>query len=741
MADVIRFCQIKKYNVFQPDFQNMQKDNSIEFGNKEAHLAVLYAPNGTGKTSFVEVINSDGKDSNISFICKYKKVDYSEKNKKDLFYVIKDHHGRNIINVKETDYLIGDNIQKEYLLREELDRIFQDLTKNIIHTKLKEYGYSTKTNVQYELYNVGPITDICKQLINKADREKCEFMVFLDWVKSINKMEVGVIDDKKIQFLRANLTDKKSLLSKVLQLQGKEITTDERIAVIGKNNDAISIVNKYIDSKVCVVCDNEKYYPDDIIQKKRNQNDSILSKLNAESRIILEEIIDLISEDNDPFNIKSILTEFLKSGDVNPVDELIKEINYYAIENLKHAQNMLVDLFFTYELKAKIQEFDGLRREDPEITEEDLLFVKEFVENSIGREIKLERKDDAIKLTLDNQEIYGSQYEALHLSTGEQNFISLAFEFLKAKNRNEKIVVLDDPISSFDSIFKNKIAFSIIKFLKGKNVIILTHNTDLIRLLEHQLNNSFTLYMLNNYGGARNGFIPVSKKEKEILLGMDRLLELFRKRTELSIQNEKLYLVSLIPFMRGYANLMGDEKSYKKLTRVMHGYEQARINLTSIYNRLFCKDSKIATQHYISVKEILEIELLSIGEIISYEKFPLLNKTLYHSICYLYLRLKVERTLVKKFKLEKEQKILMLAQILQMALKEENVQTEAEKQVIRMAKAKLASKKTLLNEFNHFEGNLNIFQPAIDISDVMLNKEVAEIENILEDLGNLQSVI
>ena len=40
--------------------------------------------------------------------------------------------------------------------------------------------------------------------------------------------------------------------------------------------------------------------------------------------------------------------------------------------------------------------------------------------------------------------------------------------------------------------------------------------------------------------------------------------------------------------------------------------------------------------------------------------------------------------------------------------------------------------ETLLNEFNHFEGNLNIFQPAIDISDVMLNKEVAEIEDILE---------
>lgn len=108
-----------------------------------------------------------------------------------------------------------------------------------------------------------------------------------------------------------------------------------------------------------------------------------------------------------------------------------------------------------------------------------MLFVKEFVKNSIDREIKLERVDGAIKLTLDDKVLYGSVYEGLHLSTGEQNFISLAFEFLKAKNRSEKVIVLDDPISSFDSIFKNKIAFSIIKFLTEKNVIVLTHNTDL----------------------------------------------------------------------------------------------------------------------------------------------------------------------------------------------------------------------------------------------------------------------
>ncbi|PQL07066.1 hypothetical protein CG436_13850 [Pantoea ananatis] len=41
------------------------------------------------------------------------------------------------------------------------------------------------------------------------------------------------------------------------------------------------------------------------------------------------------------------------------------------------------------------------------------------------------------------------------------------------------------------------------------------------------------------------------------------------------------------------------------------------------------------------------------------------------------------------------------------------------------------SKKTLLNEFNHFEMDMNIFQPAIDITDKALNAEKTKILNRL----------
>lgn len=92
--------------------------------------------------------------------------------------------------------------------------------------------------------------------------------------------------------------------------------------------------------------------------------------------------------------------------------------------------------------------------------------------------------------------------------------MSLTFEFLKAKNSSCPIVVIDDPISSFDSIYKNKVAYAIVKMLHNKKRIILTHNTDLLRLLHGQYKRSYKLYLLNNTDGEENGFIPLNNREQ-----------------------------------------------------------------------------------------------------------------------------------------------------------------------------------------------------------------------------------
>ena len=97
-------------------------------------------------------------------------------------------------------------------------------------------------------------------------------------------------------------------------------------------------------------------------------------------------------------------------------------------------------------------------------SDEDICFIEEFVAKNIGKKIMLERKNNKISITLDSEELLGVNRADLKLSTGEQNFISLTFELLKAKNLDNEIIVIDDPISSFDSIFKNKLVFAIVRF-------------------------------------------------------------------------------------------------------------------------------------------------------------------------------------------------------------------------------------------------------------------------------------
>ena len=92
----------------------------------------------------------------------------------------------------------------------------------------------------------------------------------------------------------------------------------------------------------------------------------------------------------------------------------------------------------------------------------------------------------------------------------------------------------------------------------------------------------------------------------------------------------------------------------------------------------------------------------------------------------MYLRLKTEKILVDKYSININE-YDQLSSIIYQSFKEDTVGNS------RM-KIFFYSKKTLLNEFNHFEGNINIFQPAIDISENILIKERNE---ILDKLDNL----
>ena len=73
---------------------------------------------------------------------------------------------------------------------------------------------------------------------------------------------------------------------------------------------------------------------------------------------------------------------------------------------------------------------------------------------------------------------------------------------------------------------------------------------------------------------------------------------------------------------------------------------------------------------------------------------------------------------------------MMLNDIIQSAFKASP--NDDDFKIKRSYRVFFASRKTLLNEFNHFEGNVNIFQPAIDITESKLEKEIRDIKDKLE---------
>lgn len=706
----LKFLKIKKENIFCEDFNNMIDNNVINFDN--TNINILYAPNGVGKSSFCKVLDDKGE-----FILNYGDKEYSNNNC-NLFHVINDQNSRNIIKGRAKDFLLGDNIAKEYELKEWIDNKFDDIYKDIKLLYKNDLNLSKVTDNKLSWINAG-LTNILKKIINiRAKSADVDIDEFYNLIQNIKYINIEEYDKIKFKYI---ITDNNyDIIMQVKKISDIKMIKD--FFKIEQCDDAINILNKYKDLNNCIVCET-KINVNQLLIDKKNSKDNILSSLDEDTQKILNNIIEKIGED-DPFNIKYTLKNAISTGNVEGVVKLIKEIDNYILVYKNILTNTLVTSL-NDEFIQKYLEYKEMLSRDLNITDEDLMFIEEFIEKNINKTIKLQRVHNKIVITLDSEDIIGVEREKLKLSSGEQNFISLTFELLKAKNVDNEIIVIDDPISSFDSIFKNKLVYAIIKFLDNKKVLLLTHNMDLVKLVEFQTNRKFNIYLFNNFEGQKNGFILINENEKKILISIPDFLDFIRSNTILSfIKDEKLYIYSLIPFMRGYVKYIGKNEGKDKLTKLMHGYENIQIDLGKIYNDLF--KSQLSNSYIVSVNDILSIDINNLDEIIDKNSYPLLNKVLSNNLVYLYLRLITEKVLVNKYNINTA-KYDQLSSIIYQSFKENTIENNKNKIFF-------FSKKTLLNEFNHFEGNMNIFQPAIDISEVILKQEKEDIINRLNKL-------
>ena len=122
--DKITFNKIKNGNIFSTDYENLERNNEISF---DKDIAVLYGPNGTGKTSLLKVLSGeDGTSLNFD----YNEQEYE--NGQEVFMIIHDQNDRNIISGEAKDFLLGDNIKREFELKDRIKETRGALVKSII---------------------------------------------------------------------------------------------------------------------------------------------------------------------------------------------------------------------------------------------------------------------------------------------------------------------------------------------------------------------------------------------------------------------------------------------------------------------------------------------------------------------------------------------------------------------------------------------------------------------------------
>lgn len=725
----IVFKKLKVDNRFANSFENWTKNNVISFSNDG--FIDIYAPNGVGKSSLARALNNENKSE---YEYEYNGKQYTEKSKESPVLVIDDFFFRNIAtrdNEKLSDYILGSQIAKELKLKEKIETSTKKVKDDIISYLKKEYNIKSKDSCLCGYIKNDSLKKFINALSNAQDKGKnysADNLTKLtsEFVLNENKK----IDSNKFNYIKDNIGGKESIIKSIIDFDTNNIKLINGFSKLDINNDAINILNKHNGITKCIFED-KHVLPDDIKEQLENNKNLIIKQLDENQKKIINAIFEL---GDNPFNIKDTFNNSFELGDSTKVEELITEMKEIILQIENEIIKKYIQLVKDTELEKDYSEYNKIIEKKIELSEDDEMLLKDIVENCINKKVKLTRDDNKnIIFTIEDNNFIGKSRQELPLSTGEQNFISLYFDLLSAKNSDKEIIIIDDPISSFDSIYKNKIVYSIIKVLANKKkVIILTHNINTIKLMHHQYKNCFNLYLLNNEKDGDNGFIQINKKEQssETLQDMDFMLEIknvisFLKSQEINtdLKDKEQFLLSLIPFMRSYSNLLLSDDLYKKLCKLMHGYENDKVDINEIFKKLFDVDL-LQSQYEINVEDILQIDIKD--EIINKTKYPILNRTLYHNLNYLKLRLLVEHTLYNTDTNKMDwTKYPTLHNIIEKYLKN-NIDL----------KNKLLSKKTLLNEFNHFEYDMCLFMPSLDISDNKLKEERDNIISICDDIKN-----
>ena len=285
----------------------------------------------------------------------------------------------------------------------------------------------------------------------------------------------------------------------------------------------------------------------------------------------------------------------------------VKEINLKLNEYLKDVRDLFIELSqLNTQLKNNIKKLET--------------FVNDFlVIAGIPYKVKTKRSEESDFLTTlapINSEDKELKTPEDSLSFGELNALSLMLFSVQAINGDYDLIILDDPVSSFDDNKKYAIIHQLFhnrnNSLRGKTVLMFTHDfsplIDFIQLKKPAGDITVAHYVYNN-----QGFL----KEKEIT--KDKIVNNFQTLKSIA-ENKEYNILKRIVALRNYLELTGlktnEVDAYSILSSILHIKERPK----DINNEPLTQDDINKGLYYIN-KYISDFEYSSIYKEITIDNF------------------------------------------------------------------------------------------------------------------------
>ena len=212
-----------------------------------------------------------------------------------------------------------------------------------------------------------------------------------------------------------------------------------------------------------------------------------------------------------------------------------------------------------------------------------------------------------LKYKIDNEETTKIENIKRHLSWGEKNAFALILFMYYAISQKADLIILDDPISSFDDnkkyaiidrLFINK---KTLKSFRNKTVLMLTHDFEPIIdfVVNNKPNNEAKVSFIKNYDGLI----------KEKYISQDEDIKLISHLYYKYAKDSNINIISRVSFLRKYIEITNNDQenmnlAYEILSSIIHGKKEISIKVNRDKFMTMTQNEKVIGINYI--KDFIE---------------------------------------------------------------------------------------------------------------------------------------